>query len=233
MSDGTPRQTALVTPTSDSLGSPLTAGQLFGAYRIVRELGCGGMGVVFEAEALADGRRVALKLLADGLDDPATRERFLREGRMAATLMHPHAVYVYGSAEVGSIPLIAMELVPGGTLEELVGKRGPLPINEAVGYGLQLVDVLEATARAGILHRDVKPLQYGGRTSATPARELERTSKAPATFAVVFAGESPIVMSGSMRRRSLRCSPRTRSPSAPNARRRARPMLTAGIPTHG
>jgi serine/threonine protein kinase len=115
------------------------------------------MGAVFEAEDFETGRRVALKVLSHTLDLPDARERFFREGRLAASLNHPNSVYVFGTEEIGGTPVIAMELVSGGTLQDRVQAHGPLPIGEAVDCVLQLIAGLEAAQRIGILHRDVKP----------------------------------------------------------------------------
>ncbi|MEO8448369.1 MAG: protein kinase [Gemmatimonadota bacterium] len=135
----------------------LTPGQLFGGYRIIRLLGRGGMGAVYEAESVEDGRLVALKLLDQDLDDSDARRRFLREGHLAAALNHPNTVYIYGTGEVDGTPTIAMELVAGGTLEEKVQQRGALPIQEAIDDTLQIIDGLAAAQSLGILHRDIKP----------------------------------------------------------------------------
>lgn len=132
-------------------------GELFGHYRISRFLGQGGMGAVFEAEDMESGRRVALKVLGQSLDSFEARERFLREGRLAGSINHPNSVYVYGTEEIGGIPVIAMELVPGGTLRDRVVARGPLPVGEAVDATMQIITGLEAAQASGILHRDVKP----------------------------------------------------------------------------
>jgi eukaryotic-like serine/threonine-protein kinase len=129
----------------------------FGGYRMLRLLGRGGMGAVYEAEDTASGRRVALKVLGHSLDSPDTRKRFLREGRLAASINHPNSVYVYGTEEIDGTPVITMELVPGGTLHERVKAGGPLPVGEAVDVILQVVTGLEAAHTAGILHRDIKP----------------------------------------------------------------------------
>jgi uncharacterized RDD family membrane protein YckC len=120
-------------------------------------IGAGGMGAVFDAEDLETGRRVALKVLGQTLDLPEARERFFREGRLAASINHPNSVYVFGTEEIAGTPVIAMELVSGGTLQERVQKRGPLPVGEAVDATLQIIAGLEAAQRVGILHRDVKP----------------------------------------------------------------------------
>lgn len=115
------------------------------------------MGAVFEAEDLETGRRLALKVLSHGLDSPEARDRFFREGRLAASINHPNSVYVFGTEEIAGTPVIAMELLPGGTLQDRVSARGPLPVAEAVDATLQIVAGLEAAQRVGILHRDVKP----------------------------------------------------------------------------
>lgn len=132
-------------------------GDAFGGYRIVRQLGHGGMGAVFEAEHVESGRRVALKVLGHELDSPEARARFLREGRLAASINHPNSVYVFGTEEIDGRPAIAMELIAGGTLQQRVQREGPLPVSAAVDAILQVIAGLEAAHAFGILHRDVKP----------------------------------------------------------------------------
>jgi hypothetical protein len=132
-------------------------GQQFGGYRIARELGRGGMGAVYEAEQLETGRRVALKVLGHKLDSSEARARFMREGRLAASINHPNSVYVFGTEEIDGTPAIAMELIAGGTLQERVQRGGPLPIGQAVDAILQVIAGLEAAQAIGILHRDIKP----------------------------------------------------------------------------
>lgn len=132
-------------------------GEQFGGYQIVRTLGKGGMGAVFEADQLETGRRVALKVLKHSLDSPDARARFLREGRLAASINHPHSVYVFGTEEIDGTPAIVMELVSGGTLQEFVKRDGPLPIGKAVDVTLQIIAGLEAAQKLGVLHRDIKP----------------------------------------------------------------------------
>jgi hypothetical protein len=138
--------------------SPLPGGgRLFGGYRILRPLGKGGMGTVYEAEELATGRRLALKVLSHSLDSEQARTPFFREGRLAASLNHPNSVYVFGTEEIDGMPVITMELAPGGTLQELIERKGPLPVTQAVDAILQIIAGLEAAASGGVLHRDVKP----------------------------------------------------------------------------
>ncbi len=144
-------------PSGTEGATALAPGARFGDYRILRLLGRGGMGAAYEAEVVEDGRRVALKVLAQDFDDDDLRRRFLREGQLAAALNHPHTVYIYGTGEAGRTLYIAMELVAGGTLEERVEQRGPLPIAETIEGALQIVDGLAAAHALGILHRDIKP----------------------------------------------------------------------------
>ena len=131
-------------------------GQQFGPYRVERLLGKGGMGEVYEAVD-ESGRRLALKVLTHGLDDPEDRARFLREGRLAASINHPHTVYVYGTEEIEGVPVIAMELASGGSLKDRLKADGPLAPTDAVDTILQVIAGLEAAAAVGVLHRDVKP----------------------------------------------------------------------------
>lgn len=128
-----------------------------GGYRLLALLGSGGMGTVYEAEQLATGRRVALKMLEQQLDSPEMRQRFLREGRLAASVNHPNSLYVFGSEEIDSTPVITMEIAGSGTLKDKLKKRGPFPVTEAVDAMLDVISGLEAAYAAGVLHRDVKP----------------------------------------------------------------------------
>jgi eukaryotic-like serine/threonine-protein kinase len=129
----------------------------FGGYQILRLLGKGGMGAVYEAEHTASGRRVALKVLGQTLDTPEMRARFVREGQLAAAVRHANVVAVLGAEEIEGTPVISMELLHDGTLKDRVKKRGPLPPAEAVDAVLQIIDGLEAAHATGVLHRDVKP----------------------------------------------------------------------------
>jgi len=143
-------------PDATPLVSP-QIGQEFGRYRILRRLGHGGMGVVYEAEEVESGRRVALKVINQKLNSPADRARFLREGRLAASINHPNCVYVFGTEEIEGTPVIATEFVAGGTLQQRLSQQGPLPVGRAVDAILQIMEGLEAAQAVGILHRDVKP----------------------------------------------------------------------------
>ncbi len=149
-----------VASTSDPSrpGAPrLVDGQLWGPYRVIRLLGRGGMGEVYEAEQLETGRRLALKVLRDTLRGDEDRARFLREGQLAASISHAHTVYIFGSEEVGGAPAITMELLSGGTLKDRISAEGPMPPSAAVSAVLDIIGGLDAAQAAGILHRDIKP----------------------------------------------------------------------------
>jgi len=129
-----------------------------GGYRLVRPLGSGGMGTVYEAEEIASGRRVALKLIRpEFADSQETVERFRREGRLAGTIAHPRCVFVLAADEEAGRPYIVMELMPGINLQELVDRQGPLPPQETVARILDVIEGLQEAHRCGLIHRDVKP----------------------------------------------------------------------------
>jgi len=128
-----------------------------GDYQVGRMLGRGGMGDVYEAIHVPTGRRVALKVLRRSRFGGAERERFLREGQIAASIRHPQTVFVFAAEELNNVPVIAMELLAGGTLKDRVRASGPLSPTEAATAMLDVVSGLEGARVAGILHRDVKP----------------------------------------------------------------------------
>jgi eukaryotic-like serine/threonine-protein kinase len=138
----------------DSSGAPAAVG----GYRLLRRLGRGGMGEVYEAEALDSGRRVALKWIGPRYAGSAEAlERFRREGRLASAIVHPRCVFVVAAEEDQGRPYIVLELMPGSTLNDLVQQRGQLPLDEAIRYVLDVIDGLLAVHAHGIVHRDVKP----------------------------------------------------------------------------
>ncbi len=132
--------------------------EVLGGYRLLRRLGGGAMGTVYEAEDTASGRRVALKLIcADYAGSADAVQRFRQEGRLASAIAHPRCVFVLAADEEAGRPYIVMELMPGPTLQELVEKRGPLPPEEAVAKALDIIEGLQEAHRLGVVHRDVKP----------------------------------------------------------------------------
>lgn len=128
-----------------------------GNYTLVAPLGQGGMGAVYEAVQESTGRRLAVKLLAQELDSSEMRQRFLREGRLAARVNHRSSLYVYGSEEIDGVPVITMEIAAGGTLQDALDRRGRFGVQEAVDAVLNMIDGLEAALDRGVLHRDIKP----------------------------------------------------------------------------
>ena len=135
----------------------LAEGKVMGRYRIGRRLGGGGMGEVYEAVELDGHRQVALKIIKSSVASGLSRDRFLREGKLAASISHPNSVYVFGTDDADGSLVIAMELMPGGTLADVVRQRGPLPYTEAVDATLQVIAGLRAADARGVLHRDIKP----------------------------------------------------------------------------
>jgi hypothetical protein len=133
-------------------------GALFGGYRIEREVGRGGMGVVYRAIDLSLERPVALKLIApEFAEDPAFRERFLREPRLAASLDHPNVVPIYEAGEREGQLYLAMRWVEGSDLREMLSRSGRLAPALTVDLLTQVAEALDATHRRGLVHRDVKP----------------------------------------------------------------------------
>jgi uncharacterized RDD family membrane protein YckC len=132
--------------------------QTVGGYRLLRTLGSGGMGSVYEAEESSSGRRVALKLIGAAFSSSGDAvERFRQEGRIASMLVHPRCVFVLSTDEEAGRPYIVMELMEGATLKDLVERRGPLPADEAIAKILDVIEGLQAAHRVEVIHRDVKP----------------------------------------------------------------------------
>jgi predicted Ser/Thr protein kinase len=139
------------------LREPDLVGRTIGAYRVVEEIGRGGMGVIYRAEDLRLGRAVALKSLPlDLARDPVRRERLRREARAAASISHPNVATVFALEEHGDQVFIVSEYVRGRTLRDEL-RAAPLSFQAVARMGLDLARALEAAHAAGIVHRDLKP----------------------------------------------------------------------------
>ncbi len=135
-----------------------TSGFVLGQYRILDQLGRGGMGRVFKAEHQTMKRVVALKVLApELLDTDRAQELFLREVRVVASLTHPNVVAAYDADRVGGHYFLILEFVDGPNLEQLLRKQGPLPVGLACDYISQAASGLQCAHQLGMVHRDIKP----------------------------------------------------------------------------
>jgi serine/threonine protein kinase len=126
-------------------------------YEIVQKLGEGGMGTVYKARDTRLDRYVALKVLAgQGVANPERRQRFIQEAKSASALNHPNIITVYDISSEGNLAYLAMEYVEGKTLAQIIAE-GPLAVDQALGYAIQISGALASAHAAGIVHRDLKP----------------------------------------------------------------------------
>src|SRR5688500_6566807 len=146
----------LPSPGTGGTGHSLVGRQI-GTYVIERELGRGGMGIVYLAHDMRLGRTVAIKALSPAYShSPNVRQRLLNEAKMAAALTHPGIATIYALEEIQGELYLACEYVPGAPLRALVAS-GPLPIEDVIDIGIQLARALAEAHTKGIVHRDIKP----------------------------------------------------------------------------
>jgi serine/threonine-protein kinase len=130
----------------------------FAGYRLLRELGRGGMGIVYLAERIADGSQVAVKTVTAAVSGSRKQvERFLRESKILRQLDHPHIVAFREMGEADGRLFFAMDYVPGTDASQLLKLHGPLPIRTAARMVCQLLQALEYAHAKGFVHRDIKP----------------------------------------------------------------------------
>ncbi|WP_137293617.1 serine/threonine-protein kinase [Nocardioides dongxiaopingii] len=135
-----------------------SVGEEFGGYRITRQLGRGGMGVVFAAEQRGLGRTVALKVLSpEFAEQPDYRARFAREATVLARLDSPHVIAIFDHGEQDGCLYIATQYVGGGDLSDAIRRHGPVPAVEAATIAEQMAWALRDSHAAGVVHRDLKP----------------------------------------------------------------------------
>jgi serine/threonine protein kinase len=158
-----PGRPAGAAPTAPPPGSAVAGAAAEGwpevpGYEILGELGRGGMGVVYKARQLVMNRQVVIKVISKALlDHPDALERFRREVHAAAQLSHPNIVYAYDAEKAGDTHFLVMEFVPGQSLDEVLRKKGPLPVAHACHYARQAALGLQHAFECGMVHRDIKP----------------------------------------------------------------------------
>ena len=129
-----------------------------GKYELLQELGRGAMGIVYRARDPIINRLVALKtIIKDVAADPDLLQRFYREAQSAGGLQHPNIVTIYDMGEESGTPYIAMELVEGESLEQIIARRTALPLSLKLTYAIQACRALDYAHKRGIVHRDIKP----------------------------------------------------------------------------
>jgi eukaryotic-like serine/threonine-protein kinase len=166
----------------------LTSGTKLGPYEIVSPLGAGGMGEVYRARDTRLERTVAIKVLpSHPSSDPGLKYRFEREARTISSLNHPHICHLYDVGSQDLTDYLVMEYLEGESLDHRL-QKGPLPLKQALEYGVQICEALEKAHRAGVVHRDLKP---GNIMLTESGAKLMDFGLAKPAAAVLGAGASP------------------------------------------
>ena len=193
-------ETPVLVRVDDAIVMKNLEGQRIGPYQLASKIGAGGMGEVYKARDTRLDRTVAIKVLTAHLaDDPHARERFQREARAVAALNHPHICTLHdvGSQDpsTGSgqaMDFLVMEYLDGETLAERLAK-GPLPLDRALQYAIQIADALDKAHRQGITHRDLKPGNVMLTTVGTKLLDFGLAKLRPAVGGVVGMSAAPNV----------------------------------------
>lgn len=174
--------------------TPIPGSRWIWPFEILEQIGEGGMGVVYRARYVVNGRNVALKMLPGDVTDKTALARFERELEVLKTLKHPNIVRCFGGVSEDKRRFYAMELVEGGSLEDKLQQKGKLRWEEVVSYGLQMCAALDCSHQKGVVHRDVKPgnflltptgqikLSDFGLASVAAARKITTAGKTAGTF---------------------------------------------------
>src|SRR5215470_2012964 len=182
---------------------PLAPGTHLGPYEISAPLGAGGMGEVYRARDTRLERTVAIKILPPQFSaDPVRRQRFEREAKTISGLNHPHICVLYDVGHQDGIDYLIMECVEGETLAKRL-ERGPLPLDQALKYGMQIADALDKAHRSGVVHRDLKPGNIMLTASGVKLLDFGLAKSAPAlaegaTLTVAAARTTLVTQQGSV-----------------------------------
>jgi serine/threonine protein kinase/HAMP domain-containing protein len=145
-------------PTADRADRTANAPRQVGRYRVINRIGRGGMASVYKAHDPSIDRALAIKFLhPEYCEQEEYRGRFLREARAAGNLSHPNIVTVHDVGEIDHRPYMAMELIEGEPLNELMSRVGPMPLADVISLGIQLGKALDYAHSKGVVHRDIKP----------------------------------------------------------------------------
>jgi serine/threonine-protein kinase len=181
----------------------ILSGERLGTYEILKPIGAGGMGDVYQARDTRLGRTVAIKVLPSRLASrPELRERFEREARTIASLNHPHICTLYDVGHQNGTDYLVLEHLEGETLAERLAK-GPLPLDRVLEYAIEISDALDKAHRKGITHRDLKPANImltksGAKLLDFGVAKLREAAESPSDESETVAGARPLTGEGTI-----------------------------------